>query len=108
VLTDRRLIIMEGFVKPVDRAMRLSDLKSITVQQDAMGRSMDFGKVEVELRNGEKRSLKPLAEAAKFVNWVKQVADPNSEASGPRDEAEAAPSWSVTGDSPLASTEKPA
>jgi hypothetical protein len=95
VLTDRRLIILEGFVKPVDRAIKLS-IKTITAHQDPLGRSMDFGKVEVELLNGEKRSLKPLAEAAKFVSWVKQVSDPSSDASGPRQEPEAAPSWSVT------------
>ena len=108
VLTDRRLIVLEGFVKPVDRALNLSEIRSITAHQDALGRSMDFGKVEIELLNGETRSLKPLAEAAKFVNWVKQVADPNSEAAGPREEAAAERAWSVTGDPPFSSTRKPA
>ena len=110
VLTDRRLIIMEGFLKPVDRAIRLSDIKNISVTQDALGRSLDFGRVDVELKNGEQRSLKPLAEAAKFVNWVKQVADPNDDASGPdlEPEVEAEPSWSVTGDPPLEGSRKTA
>ncbi len=108
VLTDRRLIILEGFVKPVDRPIWLKDIKDIKVTQDALGRSMDFGKVEVDLANGEKRSLRPLAEANKFVNWIRQVADPSSEASGPRQEPEAEPTWSVTGDPPLTGSQKPA
>ena len=108
VLTDRRLIILEGFLKPVDRAIQLSDIKSIRVKQDSIGRSLDFGKVDVELTNGETRSLKPLAEAGKFVNWVKQVADPDSDAGGPRQEPEPEPTWSVTSDPPLADSQKPA
>jgi hypothetical protein len=106
VLTDRRLIIMEGFVKPIDRAIKLSDIKNVNLKQDPLGRSFDFGNVEIELNNGERRSLKPLAEAAKFVNWIKQVADPDSEAGGPRQEPESERTWSVTGDAPLADSPK--
>lgn len=108
VLTDRRLIILEGFLRPVDRAIRLSDIKKISVKQDAMGRSLDFGKVDVELLDGETRTIKPLAEAAKFVNWVKQVADPDSDASGPPQEPEPEPTWSVTSDPTLTGSQKPA
>ncbi len=96
VLTNRRLIILEGFLKPVDRAVRLDEIKDIRVAQDAIGRTLDFGKVEVELQDGETRAIRPLAEAAKFINWVKQVADPDSDAGGPPQEPEPEPSWSVT------------
>ena len=95
VLTDRRLIILEGFLKPVDRAVRLDEIKQIDLKQDAIGRAMDFGKVDVELKDGEIRSMRPLAEAAKFVNWVRQVSDPDSDAGGPRQAPEPPPSWTV-------------
>jgi hypothetical protein len=108
VLTDRRLIILEGFVKPVDRAIRLSEIKTIDVKQDALGRTLDFGKVELELHSSERRSLSPLAEVTKFVNWIRQVADPDSAAAGPRQEPEAEPTWSVTSDPPLSGSHKPA
>lgn len=108
VLTDRRLIILEGFLKPVDRAVRLADIKNITVKQDSLGRSLDCGRVDVELANGETRSLKPLAEATKFINWVKQVADPDSDASGPGMEPEPEPTWSVSSEPPLESSRKTA
>jgi hypothetical protein len=98
VLTDRRLIVLEGFLKPVDRAIRLSDIKTIAVKQDAIAKSLDYGTVEIGLQNGEQRTLKPLAEAPKFVEWVKQVADPDSEAGGPRQAPEPDPTWSVTSD----------
>ena len=108
VLTDRRLIILEGFLKPVDRALQLSDIKSINVKQDALARSLDYGAVDVELQDGEIRSLKPLAEATKFVNWVKQVADPDSGASGPPQETEPEATWTVTSDPALNESQKPA
>ena len=98
VLTDRRLLVMEGFVKPVDRAIRLDEIKDISVKQDPLGRSLDFGRIDIVLQNGERRSLRPVAEARKFVAWIKQVADPDSEAGGPRQAPEATPTWSVTGD----------
>jgi membrane protein YdbS with pleckstrin-like domain len=108
VLTDRRLIILEGFVKPVDRAIRLSDIKDVSVKQDPLSRSLDFGNVEVELASGERRSLKPVAEARKFVSWIKQVAEPDSDAGGTRPEPEAERTWSVTSDAPLAGTRESA
>jgi membrane protein YdbS with pleckstrin-like domain len=97
VLTDRRLLIMEGFVKPVDRAIRLDEIKDVDVKQDPLGRSLDFGKIEIVLKSGEQRTLKPVAEASKFVAWIKQVADTSSEAGGPPQEPEPEATWSVTG-----------
>ncbi|MCB1021264.1 MAG: PH domain-containing protein [Acidobacteria bacterium] len=107
VLTDRRLLVMEGFVKPVDRAIRLDEIREIEAKQDPLGRSLDFGKVEVTLASGERRALSPVAEAGKFVNWVKQVADPDSEAGGPRQEPDPEPVWSVTGETPLTGSQGP-
>ena len=71
-LTDRRLIFRDGLFRGVDRSLPLADIATVELKRDSLGRTLDFGKLEVVAHNGEKRSIRPLAEASKFHAWVRE------------------------------------
>jgi uncharacterized membrane protein YdbT with pleckstrin-like domain len=93
-LTDRRVILREGLVGGVDRAVDLMDIESVELKRDAIGRALDCGNLEIVTRGGEKRSIRPLAEASKFQRWVLD-AKAAREADG---ETPPEPDWAASGE----------
>ena len=73
VITNQRLILMEGFLGSTTREVDLSDIRRVELKQDSLGRRLDFGKLEVTLENGQTRILRPISGASKFVRWLEQL-----------------------------------
>ncbi|MBI1354796.1 MAG: PH domain-containing protein [Acidobacteria bacterium] len=73
VVTNRRLILIDGFIGSTTREIELTDIRKVHLKQDSLGRRFDFGKLELTLENGQTRTIRPLGSASKFVRWVEQL-----------------------------------
>jgi uncharacterized membrane protein YdbT with pleckstrin-like domain len=73
VVTNRQLILIEGFIGSVDRQIPFDRISKVELKQDSMGRYFDFGKLDVVLDDGRRKIIRPIADAAKVKTWIEQL-----------------------------------
>ncbi len=73
VVTNKRLILIEGFISSVDRIIPFEQIRKVELKQDALGRYFDFGRLEVALDDGQRKVIRPIADAAKVQTWIEQL-----------------------------------
>lgn len=73
VVTNKRLILIEGFISSVDQLIPYDQIRKIELKQDALGRYFDFGKLDIALEDGGHKIIRPIADAAKVRTWVEQL-----------------------------------
>jgi membrane protein YdbS with pleckstrin-like domain len=73
VVTNKGLILIEGFIGSVDRVIRFEEIQKVELKQDSMGRYFDFGKLELALDNGRRKAIRPIAGAEKVRRWIEQL-----------------------------------
>ena len=72
-VTNNSLILIEGFIGTVDRIIPFQEIKKVELKQDSMGRYFDFGKLDILLDNGQRKVVRPIADAAKVKTWIEQL-----------------------------------
>lgn len=73
VVTNKQLILIEGFIGSTDRAIPFEQINRVELKQDSMGRYFDFGKLDIVLDNGQRKIVRPIADAAKVKRWIEQL-----------------------------------
>lgn len=73
VVTNKGLILIEGFIGSVDRVIRFEEIQKVELKQDSMGRYFDFGRLDLLLDNGRRKVIRPIAGAEKVRRWIEQL-----------------------------------
>jgi|GEM_PF-2978498 len=73
VVTNKRLILIEGFISSVDHSIPFEQIRKVELKQDALGRYLDFGRLDVLLDDGQRKIVRPIADAAKVRTWIEQL-----------------------------------
>jgi membrane protein YdbS with pleckstrin-like domain len=75
VVTNKGLILIEGFIGSVDQVIRFDQVRKVELKQDSMARYFDFGRLDIVLDNGSRKVIRPIAGAGKVRRWIDQLAN---------------------------------